>query len=108
MSDRTYIGGRDRHSYLALVTDAYSKKIIGYDLSNSLEADGAERALKMALKDSIYKTMLIHHSYRGLQYCSNSYQSILKHNRIKVCMTEKYDMYANAQSDAFTVQIGKT
>ena len=96
VSDITYIGSRGRHSYLALVTDAYSKKIIGYDLSNSLCSEGAERALEMALKRRIYKATLIHHSDRGLQYCSNSYQSILKLNKVKVSMTEKYDPYANA------------
>ena len=96
VSDITYIGSRGRHSYLALITDAYSKKIIGYDLSNSLCLEGAERALKMALKRRIYNATLIHHSDRGLQYCSNSYQSILKQNKVKVSMTEKYDPYANA------------
>jgi len=69
-SDITYIGNRRNHRYLALVTDAYSKKIVGYDLSTSLGADGSIRALKMGLKQRSYKEQeLIHHSDRGFQYC---------------------------------------
>ena len=67
VSDITYIGGRGRHCYLALVTDSYSKKIVGYDLSNSLSTDGSLRALKMATRGRIYNEPLIHHSDRGLQ-----------------------------------------
>ena len=54
-SDITYIGYRDKHRYLALVTDTFSKKIVGYDLSASLSADGAIRALKLGLKQRSYK-----------------------------------------------------
>ena len=62
VSDITYLGNRGNHRYLALVTDAYSKKIVGYDLSSSLGATGAIKALKMGLKQRIYKTQkLIHH-----------------------------------------------
>ncbi|RLJ31838.1 transposase InsO family protein [Chryseobacterium sp. 7] len=96
VSDITYIGGRDRNCYLSLVTDAYSKKIMGYDVSNSLAAQGALSALNMAIKQRMYKESLIHHSDRGLQYCSNDYQKILKKKNIKPSMTESYDPYANA------------
>jgi putative transposase len=96
VSDITYIGGRDRNCYLALVTDAYSKKIMGYDVSNSLATEGSLRALNMAIKQRIYKESLIHHSDRGLQYCSMDYQKILKKKNIKPSMTESYDPYANA------------
>ncbi len=96
VSDITYIGGRSRNCYLALVTDAYSKKIMGYDLSSSLETEGSLRALKMAVKQRKYKSRLIHHSDRGLQYCSNAYQEILKAKKIIPSMTESYDPYANA------------
>ena len=79
VSDITYIGNRGNHRYLALVTDAYSKKIVGYDLASSLRADGALRALEMAVKKRKYKTEeLIHHSDRGLQYCCDQYQQLLK------------------------------
>ena len=96
VSDITYIGGRDRNCYLSLVTDAYSKKIMGYDVSNSLAAQGALSALNMAIKQRMYKESLIHHSDRGLQYCSMDYQKILKKKNISPSMTESYDPYANA------------
>jgi len=67
VSDITYIGGRDNNCYLALVTDAYSKKIMGYDLSDSLATTGSLRALNMAVKQRKYNNQLIHHSDRGLQ-----------------------------------------
>ena len=96
VSDITYIGGRDKNCYLALVTDAYSKKIMGYDVSNSLATEGSLRALNMAIKQRQYKNLLIHHSDRGLQYCSNEYQKQLKKKKITPSMTERYDPYANA------------
>jgi putative transposase len=97
VSDITYVGTRINPSYLALITDAYSKKIVGYDVSNSLSLDGALRALNMAIKNREYKaTPLIHHSDRGLQYCANEYQKLLKENALQSSMTEKYDPYENA------------
>lgn len=99
VSDITYIGNRNNHTYLCLVTDAYSKKIVGYDLSNSLNADGAVRALKMAVKQKGNKESLIHHSDRGLQYCCDDYQKVLKKYNIRCSMTESYDPYANAVAE---------
>ena len=100
VSDMTYVGGRDRHTYLALITDAYSKKIMGYDLSASLSAEGAVRALRMACRDRMYKELpLIHHSDRGIQYCCDEYQQRLKEYGIMVSMTERYDPYANAVAE---------
>lgn len=98
VSDITYLGNRDYPMYLALVTDAYSKKIMGYDVSNSLNNQGTIRALRMAIKNKAYKYKedIIHHSDRGLQYCSDDYQAILNTNNIKCSMTEKYDPYQNA------------
>lgn len=97
VSDITYTGNRKNASYLALITDAYSKKIMGYDVSASLEVGGSLRALEMALEMRDYEDKpLIHHSDRGLQYCSYEYQQILKDNMIKTSMTEKYDPYENA------------
>nr|WP_246392378.1 IS3 family transposase [Microbacter margulisiae] len=96
VSDITYIGGRNRNCYLALVTDAYSKKIMGYDVSNSLSTESSLRALNMAIRQKRYKNKLIHHSDRGLQYCSNDYQNVLKKKKIIPSMTEHYDPYANA------------
>ena len=97
VSDITYVGSRVNPSYLALITDAYSKKIVGYNISNTLAVEGSLKALEMALKQRVVKKEpLIHHSDRGLQYCSNDYQKLLKDNNIKASMTEKYDPYENA------------
>lgn len=110
VSDITYLGSRSNPSYLALITDAYFKKIIGYNVSESLAVDGTIKALEMALNYRMYKDEpLIHHSDRGLQYCSNEYQNLLSQNAIKSSMTEKYDPYENT----FTVvtyeeKIGRT
>ncbi|MGY6649955.1 IS3 family transposase [Wenyingzhuangia sp. IMCC45574] len=97
VSDITYTGDRDNPSYLALITDAYSKKIVGYDLSKSLNVSGSIRALEMAIENEKYiNEPLIHHSDRGLQYCSNEYQKLLVDNQIETSMTEQYAPYENA------------
>ena len=97
VSDITYIGQRDNHMYLSLITDAYSKKIMGYDISSSLSTDGSLRALNMAALNRRYpKIVLIHHSDRGVQYCSDIYQRALAKYKITTSMTESYDPYANA------------
>ena len=100
VSDITYVGKRTNPSYLALITDAYSKKIVGFNVSNSLSVDGSLDALDMALKSRKHQDQpLIHHSDRGLQYCSNDYQELLSKNGIKTSMTEKYDPYENAVAE---------
>jgi len=100
VSDITYIGNREHPMYLSLVTDAYSKKIVGYDVSNSLHATGAINALKNALKSRIYpEKHLIHHSDRGLQYCCDNYQLLLQDHQISCSMTESYDPYQNAVAE---------
>ena len=97
VSDITYVGTRKNPSYLALITDAYSKKIVGFNVSNSLALEGSLKAAEMALKNREYKmNSLIHHSDRGLQYCSNEYQKIMNDHGVKPSMTEKYDPYENA------------
>lgn len=100
VSDITYVGNRENPMYLALVTDAYSKQIMGHDLSNSLDVSGSIRALKMAVKKRKYKNNVVtHHSDRGLQYCSNEYQNLLQRSKINCSMTESYDPYANAVAE---------
>ena len=96
VSDITYIGNRGCNHYLALVTDAYSKKIVGYDLSDSLSADGAVRAVKMALKSRLFSGDLIHHSDRGIQYCCDAYQRVLMRSGLRVSMTQNGDPLENA------------
>ena len=106
VSDITYVGTRNKHTYLALVTDAYSKKIVGYDLSDSLSAEGAVRALQMACRGRMYKKLpLIHHSDRGIQYCCDDYQRQLEEHHIQVSMTESYDPYANAVAERVNATI---
>lgn len=100
VSDITYIGNRENPMYLSLVTDAYSKKIVGSDVSNSLNASGAISALNQAIKSRMYpNTPLIHHSDRGLQYCCDEYQTQLKSHQINCSMTESYDPYQNAVAE---------
>lgn len=100
VSDITYIGTRLNPMYLALVTDAYSKKIMGFNVSNSLSTTGSLSAIKMAVKHRRYKSKkLIHHSDRGLQYCSNEYQELLAKGNMLCSMTEKYDPYQNAVAE---------
>ena len=97
VADITYVGTRKNPMYLSLVTDAYSKKIMGYDVSNTLETTGALSALKQALKSRKYpENQLIHHSDRGFQYCSHIYQKALTKAKVDCSMTESYDPYANA------------
>ena len=83
-SDITYIRTIKGFCYLALITDMYSRKIVGYDLSDSLELKGCVRALNKAIYNARIIDHLIHHSDRGIQYCSNVYTQILKRKKIKV------------------------
>jgi len=100
VADITYVGSRENPMYLSLVTDAYSKQIMGYNVSKSLHATGATSALKNALENRKYKEKeLIHHSDRGLQYCCEAYQSMLQENNLLCSMTEKYDPYQNAVAE---------
>ena len=96
VSDITYIQTEQGHNYLSLITDAYSKKIVGYELLDNLSADGPLKALESALRNREYKHDLIHHSDRGLQYCSADYINKLNQNNVKVSMTENGDPYENA------------
>lgn len=99
VSDITYLQTEEGFTYLSLITDSYSRKIVGYDLSESLKAEGAIRALKMAIKDRRTDNPTIHHSDRGLQYCSEEYQRLLKENSIISSMTENSDPYENALAE---------
>lgn len=99
VSDITYIKTRESTCYLSLVTDAYSRKIMGYSLSANMNTENVSKALKMAIKNRISNTPLIHHSDRGLQYCSGYYQNVLSKNRIKPSMTDGYDCYQNALAE---------
>jgi len=101
VSDITYIGKRSTPCYLSLVTDAYSKQIMGYNVSANLDAESSLKALKMALKKrGDVKKDLIHHSDKGVQYCCDDYQKILtKAKNMSCSMTESYDPYQNAVAE---------
>ena len=99
VSDITYIRTVKGFCYLALITDMYSRKIVGYDLSDSLELSGCVRALNKAIYQAKDIKQLIHHSDRGIQYCSNVYTQILKRNNIGISMTEENHCYENAMAE---------
>lgn len=97
VSDITYIKTAEKDLYLSLVTDAYSKKIMGYHLADHLKATGPIEALKMAIKNRLYpKRKLMHHSDKGVQYCCDAYIALLNKHEIQISMTSKYDPYENA------------
>ena len=99
VSDITYIHTLEGFQYLALVTDYYSRKILGFDLSSSLSIDGSLRALKMALRQTKEPSKLIHHSDRGIQYCCKDYIKILQKHNVRISMTEQDHVYENALAE---------
>jgi transposase InsO family protein len=90
VADITYIITDNGFAYLFLITDAYSRKIVGYHLSQTLEADGGIEALKMALSQVSWQERmgLIHHSDRGVQYCSYNYVNLLHASKMQISMTQ--------------------
>ena len=103
VSDITYIVVGNGFGYLSLITDAFSRKIVGFCLHKTLSAQGTIEALKQALKNLPDRQAgnpnskgLIHHSDRGVQYCCYEYVEILQKNHIKISMTEKGDPLENA------------
>ena len=98
--DITYIKTKEGFLYLFLITDAYSKQIMGWELSDNLKTINAEKALKKALRNRMYpERKLIHHSDRGFQYCNPVYIRVLNDNNIDISMTTKYDPYENAVAE---------
>jgi len=96
VADITYIRIVDGFKYLSLITDAFSRKIMGYYLSDNLKTKSSIIALNKALKNKIYNRTLIHHSDRGIQYCSKNYISILGKHNIISSTTQNSDPYENA------------
>jgi len=96
VSDITYIVVGDGFAYLSLITDAYSRKIVGFYLSPDLSAEGCIKALYMALSNNPDLGKLIHHSDRGSQYCCSDYVGILNDNFIRISMTQNGDPRENA------------
>ena len=99
VSDITYIRTGQTFVYLALVMDAYSRAIVGFDCSDSLEALGALRSLSMAVAQLPSDSAAIHHSDRGTQYCCTAYIEKLKGAGLRISMTEENHCYENSQAE---------
>jgi transposase InsO family protein len=99
VADITYLPTAGKFVYLSLVTDAFSRKIVGYHVHDSLQTEQVSQALKMALRSRRSRAALIHHSDRGLQYCSTYYQDIHRRHGIRCSMTDGYDCYQNALAE---------
>ena len=99
VADITYLQVKKKHYYLHLITDAYSKRIVGFVLADNMQAITTLKALQMAISERMYQEKLIHHSDRGLQYCSSIYTQTLTENNIEISMTEEYDPYENAVAE---------
>jgi len=99
VSDITYVETDEGVHYLSLVTDAYSRKIMGYEVSADMRAESVVKALRRAVRQRTTRRPLLHHSDRGLQYCSEIYQRELKRHGIKPSMTDGYDCYQNALAE---------
>jgi transposase InsO family protein len=99
VSDITYVETDEGVHYLSLVTDAYSRKIMGHEVSNDMRAETVVKALRRAAKQRKTRRSLIHHSDRGLQYCAAIYQQELQRHSITPSMTDGYDCYQNALAE---------
>jgi transposase InsO family protein len=95
VSDITYIVIGESFGYLSLVTDAFSRKIVGFCLYKTLSAQGPVQALKQAQKNNPARKGLIHHSDRGVQYCCHEYVGILQKSQTKISMTQNGDPLEN-------------
>jgi putative transposase len=102
VADITFIRLRDEFIYLAVVLDAYSRGVIGWDLARTLEADSAVAALRMALELRNWKAeSLVHHSDRGVQYASGEYTGLLEEKEIQISMSRRGNPYDNAHAERF-------
>ncbi len=99
VSDITYLESDEGVHYLSLVTDAWSRKIMGYEISREMKASDTVKALHRATLNRETDHPLIHHSDRGSQYCSKIYQDALRSYQIRPSMTEGYDCYQNALAE---------
>ncbi len=102
VADITFIRLRSEFIYLAVVLDAYSRRVIGWDLGRTLHAELAIRALQMALSERNWKAEeLIHHSDQGVQYASSDYTQILDQAEILISMSRRGNPYDNARAERF-------
>ena len=97
VSDITYWKVLDHNFYITFITDAYSHKIVGYQIADTLESIESVKALEMALKSLRGKNYdLMHHSDRGVQYCRHAYVKLLQKNKVQISMTQSGDSLENA------------
>lgn len=99
VADLTYIRTEEAFVFLALVMDAFSRRIVGWDVDASLEAAGCMRALSMALAQLPEEARPIHHSDRGTQYCCAGYVELLEEHGLRISMTEQNHCYENAKAE---------
>jgi putative transposase len=101
VADITYIRLQVEFVYLAVVLDAYSRRVIGWALGRTLEAELAVAALRMAVAERKPQPGLVHHSDRGVQYASQEYTDVLKQHRAAISMSRKGNPYDNAACESF-------
>jgi transposase InsO family protein len=99
VSDITYLRTGSKFAYLSLITDKYSRKIIGWYLSENLGMEGSIKALQKALSTCSNPAGVIHHSDRGIQYCSNPYTQMLQKRKMLISMTEENHCYENGLAE---------
>lgn len=99
VADITYLPSQSGPLYLSLVTDAYSRKIVGHHVHDSLHAESVARAYSQALRYRTTRNPLVHHSDRGIQYCSELYQRLHMQHGATCSMTDGYDCYQNALAE---------
>jgi transposase InsO family protein len=105
VADITFIRLRDEFIYLAVVLDAYSRRVVGWNLGRNLQAELAVGALQMALQQRSWKAEgLIHHSDRGVQYASTEYTALLEQNDIQISMSRRGNPYDNARAERFMLK----
>ena len=101
VSDITYIRTMEGWLYLAIIMDLYSRKIVGWAMSNSLSSSIAVDALQIAIRNRRPRKGLIHHSDRGIQYACNSYRRLLQGNHLVCSMSRKGDCWDNSPAESF-------
>lgn len=99
VTDITYLRTLEGFCYLSLLMDLYSRKVIGYHVSKSLAVEGSVKALRMALRGVEASKGMIHHSDRGIQYCSKAYSGMLMRRGVRISMTEEVHVYENANAE---------
>lgn len=99
VADITYLPLKTGEAYLSLVTDAYSRKVVGYHVDDNLKSSTVLKAYKRAIKERKQATDLVHHSDRGIQYCSKQYQEEHQRHGVTCSMTDGYDCYQNALAE---------